>query len=177
VGLAGCDFGQLPIGGYLADLVVDGVDSVGAALVGGLIAGLVIGASEWFALRGWVSWLWIAATSIGRAAGLTVGAALVNYGTRRGDLVLTELTMGVECVASNHQGVDFAGPVEDLEGLAVSKQSLHAAAEMDAHGTKDLDRFDGVPHGRVGAEQLCLGQQDRVTATAEGEAVAGGQGK
>jgi hypothetical protein len=61
---------SFPIGGYLADLVVDGVDSVGAALVGGLIAGLIIGAAEWFALRRWVSWLWIVATSIGMAAGL-----------------------------------------------------------------------------------------------------------
>jgi hypothetical protein len=61
---------SFPIGGYLADLIVDGVDSAGAALVGGLIAGLVIGAAEWFALRRWVSWLWIAATSIGMAAGL-----------------------------------------------------------------------------------------------------------
>jgi hypothetical protein len=65
---------------------------------------------------------------------------------------LTELSMGVERVASNHQDVDFAGPIEDLEGLAVSKQSLHAAAVVDAQGTEDLDRFDGVPHGRVGAE-------------------------
>ena len=65
---------------------------------------------------------------------------------------LTELTMGLERVASNHQGVDFAGSIEDLEGLAVSKQSLHAAVVVDAHGTEDLDRFDRVPHGRVGAE-------------------------
>ena len=85
--------------------------------------------------------------------------------------------MGNERVASNHQGVDFAGPIEDLEGLAVSKQSLHAAAVVDAHGTEDLYRFDGVTHGRIGTEQLCLGQQDRVAATAEGEAVAGGLGK
>ena len=60
--------------------------------------------------------------------------------------------MGVERVASNHQGVDFAGPIEDLEGLAISKQSLHAAAVVEANGTEDLDRFDGVPHGRIGAE-------------------------
>jgi hypothetical protein len=72
-----------PIGGYLADLVVDGVDSVGAALVGGLIAGFMIGAAEWFALRRCVSWLWIAATSLGMAAGLTAGAAVVDYGTSR----------------------------------------------------------------------------------------------
>ena len=68
---------SFPIGGYLADLVVDGVDSVGSAVVGGLIAGLIIGAAEWFALRRWISWLWIAATTIGMAAGLT------RRGTRR----------------------------------------------------------------------------------------------
>jgi hypothetical protein len=69
-------------------VVVDGVDSVGAALGGGLIAGALTGAAEWFALRRWVSWLWIAATSVGMAAGLTVGAALVDYGISRGDLAL-----------------------------------------------------------------------------------------
>lgn len=42
-----------PIGGFIADLVVDGVDSVGAALAGGLIAGAIIGAAKWFALRQW----------------------------------------------------------------------------------------------------------------------------
>ena len=86
---------SFPIGGYLADLVVDGVDSAGAALVGGLIAGLVIGVAEWFALRRWVSWLWIAATSIGMAAGLTAGAALVDYGISRGDLLLMGAITGL----------------------------------------------------------------------------------
>jgi hypothetical protein len=86
---------SFPIGGYLADLVVDGVDSVGAALIGGLIAGVVIGAAEWFALRRWVSWLWIAATSIGMAAGLTIGAALVDYGIGRGDLMLMGAVTGL----------------------------------------------------------------------------------
>ena len=38
---------SFPIGGFLADLVVNGVDSVGAALAGGLIAGAIIGAAEW----------------------------------------------------------------------------------------------------------------------------------
>ena len=86
---------SFPIAGYLADLVVDGVDSVWGALVGGLIAGLVIGAAEWFALRRWVSWLWIAATSIGMAAGLTAGAALVDYGTGRGDVLLMGAVTGL----------------------------------------------------------------------------------
>jgi hypothetical protein len=86
---------SFPIGGFLADLTVNGVDSVGTALVGGLIAGAIIGVAEWLALRRWVSWLWIAATSIGMAAGLTAGAALVDYGISRGDLVLMGAVTGV----------------------------------------------------------------------------------
>ncbi len=86
---------SFPIGGLVADLVVDGVDSVGAALAGGLIAGAIIGAAEWFALRRWVSWLWIAATSVGMAVGLTAGAALVDYSIDRGDLVLMGAVTGV----------------------------------------------------------------------------------
>jgi hypothetical protein len=77
-----------PIGGYIADLVVDGVDSVGAALAGGLIVGAIIGAAEWFALRQWVSWLWIPATTVGMTVGLVAGAALVDYSIDRGDLAL-----------------------------------------------------------------------------------------
>jgi hypothetical protein len=84
-----------PIGGLIADLVVNGVDSVGTALLGGLIAGALTGAAEWFALRRWVSWLWIAATSLGMAAGLIAGAAFVDYGTGRGDLVLMGALTGV----------------------------------------------------------------------------------
>jgi hypothetical protein len=86
---------SLPIGGFIADLVVDGVDSVGAALAGGLIAGAIIGAAEWFALRQWVSWLWILATIAGMGAGLVAGAALVDYGIARGDLALMGAVTGV----------------------------------------------------------------------------------
>jgi hypothetical protein len=86
---------SFPIGGLLADLAVNGVDSVGTALVGGLITGVVIGAAEWFALRRWISWLWVAATTLGLAAGLTAGAALVDYGIGRGDIVLMGVVTGV----------------------------------------------------------------------------------
>ena len=86
---------SFPIGGYIADLVVDGVDSVGAALAAGLIAGAIIGVAEWFALRQWVSWLWIPATTAGMAVGLAAGAALVDYGIDRGDLLLMGAVNGV----------------------------------------------------------------------------------
>jgi hypothetical protein len=46
-------------------------------------------------MRRWVSWLWIPATSIGMAAGLTAGAALVDYGISRGDLLLMGAVTGL----------------------------------------------------------------------------------
>ncbi|MDQ3777939.1 MAG: hypothetical protein M3310_03600, partial [Actinomycetota bacterium] len=42
---------SLPLGGLVADLVINGVDSVGTALAGGLMAGSTIGAAGWYVLR------------------------------------------------------------------------------------------------------------------------------
>jgi hypothetical protein len=83
-----------PIGGYAANIIVGKIDSVGAALIGGLIAGAIIGAAQWLALRPLVPWVWIVATSVGMAAGLTAGAALVDYGISRGDLALMGAVTG-----------------------------------------------------------------------------------
>jgi hypothetical protein len=83
-----------PIAGYVANLIVGPVDSVGAALAGGLIAGLFAGTAQWLALRRVVSWLWIAATGIGMSVGLALGAALVDYGIGRGDLMLMGAVTG-----------------------------------------------------------------------------------
>jgi hypothetical protein len=100
---------SLPIAGFVADLVINGVDSVGTALAGGLIAGSIIGAAGWFVLRKQVSWLWIPATAVGMAVGLAAGAALADYGITRGDVVLigavTGLGVGVlqALVLARHQ--------------------------------------------------------------------------
>ena len=101
-----------PIGGYIANLTVGAVDSVGAAIAGGLIAGAVVGAAQWLALRQFVPWLWIAATSVGMSVGLAVGAAVVDYSIDRGDLMLmgaiTGLGVGVlQALVLARQG--FAG--------------------------------------------------------------------
>jgi hypothetical protein len=84
-----------PIGGYAANLAVGAVDSVGAAIAGGLIAGAVVGTAQWLALRQYVPWLWIAATSLGMSVGLAIGAALVDYGVGRGELMLMGAVTGV----------------------------------------------------------------------------------
>ena len=85
----------IPIGGYAANIIIGNTDSVGAALSGGLIAGAIIGAAQWWALRSLVSWTWIVATSVGMAAGLTAGAAVVDYSTSRGDLALMGAITGL----------------------------------------------------------------------------------
>jgi hypothetical protein len=85
----------LPIGGYAANIIVGKIDSVGAALIGGLIAGAIAGAAQWLALRRLVPWAWIVATSVGMAAGLAAGAALVDYGISRGDLMLMGAVTGL----------------------------------------------------------------------------------
>ena len=84
-----------PIAGLVADLIVEGVDSAAAALLGGAIAGAIFGAAEWFALRQWVPWHWIVASSAGMALGLMAGAVLVDYGIDRGDIVLMGAVTGV----------------------------------------------------------------------------------
>jgi len=84
-----------PIGGYAANLTVGAVDSVGAAIAGGLIAGAVVGAAQWLALRQFVPWLWIAATSVGMGIGLAVGAAAVDYSVDRADLMLMGAISGL----------------------------------------------------------------------------------
>ena len=75
-------------------MIVGAVDSVGAALAAGVLAGAVIGAAEWLALRRLVPWHWIAATSVGMAVGLAVGAAVVDYGISRGDVVVMGAVTG-----------------------------------------------------------------------------------
>lgn len=86
---------SLPIAGLISDLVVNGVDSVGTALVGGVIAGAIIGAAGWFVLRKRVSWLWIPATAAGMSVGLAAGSALADYGIDRGDLLLMGAATGL----------------------------------------------------------------------------------
>jgi hypothetical protein len=83
-----------PVGGLIANVIVGEIDSIGSALAGGLIAGAVIGAAQWLALRGLVQWFWIAATSVGMAVGLAAGAAIVDYGISRGDILLMGAVTG-----------------------------------------------------------------------------------
>jgi hypothetical protein len=83
-----------PLGG-LAALVLSGpVDSVRAAILGGLLTGVVLGAAQAVAMRSDVL-TWALATAVGLAGGLAVGASVVDFRTGLGDLVLQGVISGL----------------------------------------------------------------------------------
>ncbi len=80
----------MPIGGGLARLIIGPADVPLRGLLGGLIAGAVIGLAQWLALRQTreISPLWIAATSAGLGVGFAAALALVGN-----DLSATSVTV------------------------------------------------------------------------------------
>ena len=84
-------------GGAIAIAVTGPVMNVIAAVGGGAIAGAVIGAGQWLALRGRLPdavW-WVPATAVGQAVGLAAGAILVGYRTGVQDLAIQGAVTGL----------------------------------------------------------------------------------
>jgi hypothetical protein len=93
-------FAGYPLGGYAAFLLTGRVDAPGPALAGGLLTGLILGAVQIWAMglarpqpRVW-AWAWILATGAGLTVGVAAGAALVDYQTDLGSLVLQGAVSG-----------------------------------------------------------------------------------
>ena len=89
-------FAGFPLGGFAAMVIVGPVDSLGSAVAGGLLTGLVLGAVQAWALRlgGRTGTFWALATAAGLAVGLSVGAAAVGFGTDLVDLQLQGAVSG-----------------------------------------------------------------------------------
>jgi len=81
-----------PLSGLFAWTVGGHVDGVGSALINGALAGAGIGLVQWAFLRRdlGIGPVWIPATTVALAAGLSIGAAAVGYETGASQLV----TMG-----------------------------------------------------------------------------------
>src|SRR5689334_11589242 len=89
-------FLAFPVGGVAASLIVGRIDSPQAAVIGGAIAGLVVGAGQALASRGRLDWRrWIPTTAVGMAVGLLLGAAVVGYRSTLPDLVIMGALTGV----------------------------------------------------------------------------------
>jgi len=85
-------FLAFPIGGYVTMQIVGGASSPLKAAAGGLIAGAIIGAGQWLALRG--SRRWIGYTAGAMAAGSAVAAVVTGSGTEATDVMVTGLITG-----------------------------------------------------------------------------------
>jgi len=85
-----------PVAGEVGHLVAGRVDSVPAAVLGGVVTGAGIGAAHWALLRHrGVNLTWIAVTAAGLSVGLAVGAALVSYRTDISSLAVMGAVSGV----------------------------------------------------------------------------------
>ncbi|MGD9704534.1 MAG: hypothetical protein AB7Q42_07675 [Acidimicrobiia bacterium] len=85
-----------PLAGEAARVVAGNIDAAGAALVGGLVGGTVLGLVQ--VVVGGIDVAdrirWIVATGIGFAAGLTAGAGAVGYRTDVASLVVMGAVSG-----------------------------------------------------------------------------------
>ncbi|WP_052273935.1 hypothetical protein [Arthrobacter sp. L77] len=82
-------FLAFPVAGLIGGVVVGRVDDTASALIGGAVAGLVIGVGQTLASNHRLQAVrWIPATIVGMSAGLFLGAAAVDYRTSLADLAL-----------------------------------------------------------------------------------------
>ena len=85
-----------PIAGLAGTAAAGRVDDALAALIGGTVTGLVLGAGQALASsRRLDPRRWVPATAAGMGAGLLLGAWTVDYGTSLADLALVGLLTGM----------------------------------------------------------------------------------
>jgi hypothetical protein len=85
-----------PVAGLIGHLVAGRVDSLAAAILGGVVTGAGLGAAQWALLRRrGIGIRWIPATAAGLALGLAVGAAVVSYRTDITSLVVMGALSGL----------------------------------------------------------------------------------
>ena len=79
-----------PLAGYLGWGIGGHVDGIVPALIGGALTGAGIGFVQWVFLRRDLRMgpVWILATGVALAAGLSIGAAVVGYETTAGQLAI-----------------------------------------------------------------------------------------
>jgi hypothetical protein len=85
-----------PLAGLAGRGVAGPVDTVWTAVLAGAIAGAVIGAAQWLALRRiGADVRWIVATAVGLAVGLGLAFAIFDYGDTAGDLAIVGAVSGL----------------------------------------------------------------------------------
>jgi hypothetical protein len=89
-------FIAFPLAGLAGTAAGGRVDAPLAALLGGSVAGLVIGVAQVLASHGRLTFArWVPATALGMGGGLALGAANAEYGTTLQSLMLMGLVTGM----------------------------------------------------------------------------------
>jgi len=89
-------FLAFPIAGIAAEALTGRINDAGSALVGGMVAGAVIGTGQWLVARRLLdAQTWIPATAFAMGIGLVVGGWAVGYGTSVGELALMGAITGI----------------------------------------------------------------------------------
>ena len=90
-------FVSFPIAGIAAQAATGRINDAVSALVGGLIAGAVIGTGQWLVARRLLGdpRAWIPATAAAMGVGLLAGAWVAGYGTSIGELALMGAITGL----------------------------------------------------------------------------------
>jgi hypothetical protein len=90
-------FLSFPLAGIAAHTIAGRINDALAALVGGLVAGAVIGTGQWLVARRLLGdpRAWILATAAAMGVGLLAGAWVVGYGTSVGELALMGAITGL----------------------------------------------------------------------------------
>ena len=89
-------FLAFPIAGVLAEALTGRINDFSSAVVGGMVAGAVIGTGQWLVARRLLDApTWIPATALAMGIGLAVGAWVVGYGTSLGELALMGAITGI----------------------------------------------------------------------------------
>jgi hypothetical protein len=89
-------FLAFPIAGVLATALTGRINDASSALIGGMVAGAVIGTGQWLVARRLLdAQTWIPATALAMGIGLLVGAWVVGYGTSLGELALMGFITGI----------------------------------------------------------------------------------
>jgi hypothetical protein len=143
-------FLSFPVAGVAATAVVGRVDDAVSALVGGMVAGAVIGTGQWLVARRLLDpRTWIPATAVAMGIGLAVGAWVVGYGTSLGELALMGAITGIPLGAA--QAYLLRGRVANAWVWAAAVPLLWALGwTVTTAGGIDVDRQFAV-FGAYGA--------------------------
>lgn len=88
-------FLSFPIGGLVAVALVGELETPIEGIIGGIGAGIVIGAAQWAALRTVLHPGWIIATALGMGAGVGAGVAIFGSATTVEAIVQRALVTGL----------------------------------------------------------------------------------